>query len=50
MGAAGSLDISRTNHENVRQFFKVAPGNVRSATAFSQSKRYAELDLIGRMV
>ncbi|OYU18876.1 MAG: dihydroxy-acid dehydratase [Rhodobacteraceae bacterium PARR1] len=38
-------DISRTNHENVRQFFKAAPGNVRSATAFSQSKRYVELDL-----
>jgi dihydroxy-acid dehydratase len=38
-------DISRTNHDNVRQFFKAAPGNVRSATAFSQSKRYVELDL-----
>ncbi len=46
MGAAlDHWDISRTNHENVRQFFKAAPGNVRSATAFSQSKRYAELDL-----
>lgn len=38
-------DISRTTHENVREFFKAAPGNVRSATAFSQNKRYAELDL-----
>jgi dihydroxy-acid dehydratase len=38
-------DISRTNHENVRQFFKAAPGNVRSATAFSQEKRYVDLDL-----
>ena len=46
MGAAlDHWDISRTNHENVRDFFKAAPGNVRSATAFSQSKRYAELDL-----
>ncbi|NEY90195.1 dihydroxy-acid dehydratase [Tabrizicola oligotrophica] len=46
MGAAlDHWDISRTNHDNVRQFFKAAPGNVRSATAFSQSKRYAELDL-----
>ena len=46
MGAAlDHWDISRTNHDNVRDFFKAAPGNVRSATAFSQSKRYAELDL-----
>ncbi|MBU9697653.1 dihydroxy-acid dehydratase [Rhodobacteraceae bacterium HSP-20] len=46
MGAAlDHWDISRTNHENVRHFFKAAPGNVRSATAFSQDKRYAELDL-----
>ncbi len=46
MGAAlDHWDISRTNHENVRQFFKAAPGNVRSATAFSQDKRYMELDL-----
>ncbi|MCC6863847.1 MAG: dihydroxy-acid dehydratase [Rhodobacteraceae bacterium] len=46
MGAAlDHWDISRTNHENVRQFFKAAPGNVRSATAFSQNKRYQELDL-----
>ncbi len=46
MGAAlDHWDISRTNHENVRQFFKAAPGNVRSATAFSQEKRYKELDL-----
>ncbi len=46
MGAAlDHWDISRTNHEEVRTFFRAAPGNVRSATAFSQSKRYAELDL-----
>jgi dihydroxy-acid dehydratase len=46
MGAAlDHWDISRTNHDNVRHFFKAAPGNVRSATAFSQDKRYAELDL-----
>ncbi|MEZ5755473.1 MAG: dihydroxy-acid dehydratase [Paracoccaceae bacterium] len=46
MGAAlDHWDISRTNHENVRHFFKAAPGNVRSATAFSQDKRYRELDL-----
>ena len=46
MGAAlDHWDISRTTHENVREFFEAAPGNVRSATAFSQNKRYAELDL-----
>ena len=38
-------DISRTTQDNVREFFKAAPGNVRSATAFSQNKRYEELDL-----
>ncbi|WP_225029480.1 dihydroxy-acid dehydratase [Xinfangfangia pollutisoli] len=46
LGAAlDHWDISRTNHEGVRQFFMAAPGNVRSATAFSQEKRYSELDL-----
>jgi dihydroxy-acid dehydratase len=38
-------DISRTKEDKVHDFFKAAPGNVRSATAFSQNKRYAELDL-----
>lgn len=38
-------DISRTTEDKVLDFFKAAPGNVRSATAFSQNKRYAELDL-----
>ena len=46
LGAAlDHWDVSRTNHENVRQFFMAAPGNVRSATAFSQASRYVELDL-----
>ena len=46
MGAAlDHWDISRTNHDSVRDFFKAAPGGVRSATAFSTSNRYAELDL-----
>jgi dihydroxy-acid dehydratase len=38
-------DISRSNQESVRQFFKAAPGNVRTAVAFLQSKRYVDLDL-----
>jgi dihydroxy-acid dehydratase len=46
MGAAlDHWDVSRTNHDTVRNFFMAAPGNVRSATAFSQDKRYAALDL-----
>jgi dihydroxy-acid dehydratase len=46
MGAAlDHWDISRSNQESVRQFFKAAPGNVRTAVAFLQSKRYVDLDL-----
>ncbi len=46
MGAAlDHWDISRSNHDNVRQFFMAAPGGQRSATAFSQASRYKELDL-----
>ena len=43
--ALDQWDISRTTHDSVREFFKAAPGNVRSATAFSQAQRYLELDL-----
>jgi dihydroxy-acid dehydratase len=46
LGAAlDHWDISRTNHDSVRHFYLAAPGNVRTATAFSQDKRYEELDL-----
>ena len=46
LGAAlDRWDISRTNNPEVHDFFKAAPGNVRSATAFSQASRYLELDL-----
>ncbi|WP_370229851.1 dihydroxy-acid dehydratase, partial [Salipiger bermudensis] len=38
-------DVSRTNSESVHDFFRAAPGGVRSTTAFSQDRRYAELDL-----
>ena len=38
-------DISRTNQDSVREFFMAAPGGVRSATAFTASGRFAELDL-----
>ena len=37
-------DIRRTKDEKVREFFRAAPGNVPTQTAFSQSKRYDTLD------
>jgi dihydroxy-acid dehydratase len=38
-------DISRTNSEAVREFFRAAPGGVPTQVAFSQSSRWEELDL-----
>jgi len=38
-------DIKRTNAPSVQEFFKAAPGGVPTQTAFSQSRRWAELDL-----
>ncbi len=38
-------DISRTHSDSVREFFKAAPGGVPTQTAFSQSRRWDELDL-----
>ncbi|WDR04708.1 dihydroxy-acid dehydratase [Devosia rhodophyticola] len=43
--AIDKWDISRTNSEAVRNFFMAAPGGVRTTQAFSQSNRWAELDL-----
>jgi dihydroxy-acid dehydratase len=43
--ALDQWDISRTNSESVRNFFMAAPGGVRTTQAFSQSNRWAELDL-----
>ncbi|WP_150294030.1 dihydroxy-acid dehydratase [Sphingobium estronivorans] len=37
-------DISRTGSESVREFFKAAPGGVRTTVAFSQANRWKELD------
>jgi dihydroxy-acid dehydratase len=46
LGAAiDHWDISRTNQEDVRNFFLAAPGGVATTEAFSQSRRWAELDL-----
>jgi dihydroxy-acid dehydratase len=43
--ALNQWDISRTNDPDVRTFFKGAPGGVPTQTAFSQSRRWEELDL-----
>lgn len=40
-------DITRTNSETVRQFFKAAPGGVPTQVAFSQSSRWDDLDTDG---
>ncbi|RWO91765.1 dihydroxy-acid dehydratase [Mesorhizobium sp.] len=38
-------DISRTTSQNVRDFFLAAPGGVPTQVAFSQDRRWDELDL-----
>jgi len=38
-------DIKRTNAPSVQEFFKAAPGGVPTQTAFSQARRWDELDL-----
>ena len=42
--ALARWDIGRTNSEEVRNFYRAAPGGVPTQTAFSQSARWAELD------
>jgi dihydroxy-acid dehydratase len=37
-------DVKRTRSENVRKFFMAAPGNVPTQVAFSQERRFEELD------
>ena len=43
--ALNHWDISRTNDPDVQTFFKGAPGGVPTQTAFSQSRRWEDLDL-----
>ena len=38
-------DIGRTNSAEVQEFFRAAPGGVPTQVAFSQNRRWAELDL-----
>lgn len=42
--ALARWDIGRTNSEEVRNFFRAAPGGVRTTEAFSQNARWEELD------
>src|SRR3954447_11862193 len=45
LGAAlDRWDVVRTESRMVRKFFMAAPGNVPTQTAFSQERRYEELD------
>jgi dihydroxy-acid dehydratase len=43
--AIARWDIRQTNSETVATFYKAAPGGVPTQTAFSQSRRWDELDL-----
>ncbi|HKV14292.1 MAG TPA: dihydroxy-acid dehydratase [Reyranella sp.] len=42
--ALAHWDIARTASEEVRRFFRAAPGGVPTQIAFSQSRRWTELD------
>ncbi|WP_421847303.1 dihydroxy-acid dehydratase [Novosphingobium sp.] len=43
--AINKWDISRSNDPQVHEFYKAAPGGVPTQVAFSQSRRWKELDL-----
>jgi len=43
--ALDAWDIARTNSPAVQEFFRAAPGGVPTQTAFSQNRRWDELDL-----
>jgi len=43
--ALGRWDVARTNSEEVRRFYRAAPGGVPTQVAFSQSARWQELDV-----
>ena len=42
--ALAKWDVMRTEDETVRTFFRAAPGGVPTQVAFSQNRRYEELD------
>ncbi|MDZ7822889.1 MAG: dihydroxy-acid dehydratase [Ahrensia sp.] len=43
--ALDEWDVTRTNDRQVHDFFRAAPGGVPTQVAFSQARRYKELDL-----
>ena len=43
--ALARYDVAQTNSSAVRDFYRAAPGGVPTQTAFSQARRYDELDL-----
>lgn len=43
--ALARWDICQTNSESVHEFYKAAPGGVPTQTAFSQDRRWDDLDL-----
>jgi dihydroxy-acid dehydratase len=43
--ALARWDIKRTNSDSVKTFYRAAPGGVPTQTAFSQERRYDDLDL-----
>jgi dihydroxy-acid dehydratase len=43
--ALAKWDVRRTGDENVRYFYRAAPGGIPTQTAFSQDRRYDDLDL-----
>jgi dihydroxy-acid dehydratase len=43
--ALSRWDIAQTHSDSVREFYRAAPGGVPTQTAFSQSRRWDELDL-----
>ncbi|MBU0602915.1 MAG: dihydroxy-acid dehydratase [Gammaproteobacteria bacterium] len=43
--ALDKYDIMRTEDEAVRTFYRAAPGGIPTQTAFSQERRYPELDV-----
>jgi hypothetical protein len=43
--ALAQWDVARTNAPSVQEFYRAAPGGVPTQTAFSQNRRWSELDL-----
>ena len=43
--AIDKWDVSRSDDAEVKQLFLAAPGGIRTTIAFSQNRRYSELDL-----